>query len=121
MRVLRARVSPGRGCCATFWNNQCTAPVAAEATGRFRVTHPHHPLCGREFDLVSHSHIWDKDRVYYHDDRGRLRSLPTRWTSLAPLDLFEVVAEGRARFRPSDLLQLAELIEGLRAVAKTAK
>jgi hypothetical protein len=119
--VDRAADGPGPGYFDMCSNNQCTAAVAADATGRFRVTHPYHPLRGQEFDLVSHSHIWEKDRVYYHDDRGRLRSLPTRWTSLAPLDLFEVVAEGRARFRPSDLLQLADLIEGLRGGAKTAK
>jgi hypothetical protein len=89
--------------------------------GRFRVTHPFHPLHGRELELVDHRHVWKKDRVYYHDDDGGLRSLPTRWTSLSPPDPFEVVAAGRARFRPDDLLRLAELVETLRAAANTAK
>ena len=51
--------------------------------------------------------------VYFHDDDGRLSSVPTDWTSLSAPDPFLVLSNGRARFRPGDLVRLADLIEGL--------
>ena len=64
----------------------CTRP--RQSRGRGRVTHPFHPLCGREFDLVSHRHAWSQDRVCVHDDHGQLISLPARWTSAVAEDPF---------------------------------
>jgi hypothetical protein len=76
----------------------------------FRVTHPFHPLCGREFELVDRRSTWGEDRVYYHDETGRLRRLPAAWTSLAALTPFEVLSARRSHFRVEDLLQLVALI-----------
>jgi uncharacterized protein DUF5372 len=58
------------------------APDASGSPQRFRVTHPFHPLHGREWDLVARRHNWSEDRVYFHDDRGRLRTIPAAWTSV---------------------------------------
>ena len=77
------------------------------------MTHPFHPLCGREYALVTYRHNWGEDRAYYHDDEGRLRSVPAEWTSLGADDPFVVVAAGRTAFRATDLLELASLIERL--------
>ena len=66
-------------------------------------------------------HNGHEERVFYNGDDGRLRSLPTRWTSLSQPDPFVVVAQGRACFRPEDLLRLAALIDGLRGAVPVAK
>ncbi len=51
-----------------------------------RVTHPFHPLFGRRFEFVARRRNWGEDRVYYHDERGELVSLPTGWTDVADAD-----------------------------------
>ena len=75
--------------------------------------HPFHPLCGREFDLVTYRHNWGEDCAYFHDDQGQLRSLSAAWTSLGPDDPFVVVSASRAAFRTVDLLELAALLDRL--------
>ena len=79
------------------------------------MTHPFHPWCGREFELVSYHPNWGEERVNYHDERGQLVSLPARWTSLFSPDPFVVVSAGRACFCVADLLELARLIQVLDA------
>jgi hypothetical protein len=77
------------------------------------VTHPFHPLCGRELDLVTYRQNWGEDRVYFHDDQGRLKSLSAGWTSIGPEDPFVVVSANRAAFRTADLLELVTLVDHL--------
>jgi len=79
------------------------------------VTHPFHPLFGREFELVTQKQAWGEDRVYFRDKKKRLHHVPLGWTSMAALDSFRAAAGGRCRFRTEDLLRLAELIDGLTA------
>ncbi len=78
------------------------------------MTHPFHPLCGREFDLVTYRQNWGEDRVFFHDDEGRLRSLPADWTSIGPDDPFVLISAGKSAFRTADLLALAVILESLR-------
>ena len=54
---------------------------------------------------------WGEDRVWFHDNDGRLQSVPTSWTDAAPMDAFVVVAAGRSLFRLADLLELAQRIQ----------
>ena len=79
-----------------------------------RVTHPFHPLAGREFDLVVRKNNWAEDRVFFFDDDGQFRSVAASWTDVDPGDPFVVVADGRSPFRVDDLVSLATLIDGLR-------
>ena len=72
-----------------------------------RVTHPFHPLAGREFDLVVRKHTWAEDRVFFVGDDGQLRSVPAGWSDVVPADPFVVVAAGRSPLRVTDLLALA--------------
>ena len=51
---------------------------------------------------------WGEERVWFYDNDGRLRSVPTSWTDAAPMTVFVVVAEGRSLFRAADLLELAQ-------------
>jgi hypothetical protein len=76
----------------------------------FRVTHPFHPMYGREFRLADRRSTWGEDRVYFLDETGKLRRLPAAWTSAAAPDAFAVRSAGRSHFRVADLLQLVELI-----------
>jgi hypothetical protein len=80
-----------------------------------RVTHPFHPLFGREFEFVVHRQNWGEDRVHLHDEDGALFSLPAGWTDMAVVDPFVLIAEGRCPFTAAGLLGLAELIDRLRA------
>ena len=79
-----------------------------------RITHPFHPLCGHEIDVVARRFQWGEDRVFYRDPQGHRTSLPARWTSLTPADAYITVGAGRSRFRVQDLIDLAALLAGLR-------
>ena len=54
------------------------------------------------------------DRVWYQAADGTVRTVPRAWTSLATRDPFEVIAAGRACFRPDDLLRRAALLNEVR-------
>ena len=85
------------------------APDADREQRRFRVTHPFHPLLGREFELLHCRQCWGEDRVFYLDEGGELRSLPARWTSEDAGDPLVVISAGRSLYRVADLLELAKL------------
>jgi hypothetical protein len=79
------------------------------------VTHPFHPLAGREFDLVVRKHNWAEDRVFFFAEDGQLRSIPAGFTDVDPPDPFVAISAGRSIFRVEDLLGLAGLLDGLRS------
>jgi len=79
------------------------------------VTHPFHPLSGRDFEFVEHRRNWGEDRVCLHDANGELFSLPAGWTDAGPADPFVVIAGGRCPFTIGGLLALADLIGRLRS------
>lgn len=83
----------------------------------FTVTHPFHPLSGQQFTLLAQRFTWGEWRVFFHDAAtGRVRSLPTAWTDLAPADPFIHQAAGRTILRLSDLQALQRLLADLQAV-----
>jgi hypothetical protein len=71
-------------------------------------------LHGRTFELVTYRFNWGEDRVYFHDDTGRLLALPAAWTDVFSPDPFVILSAGRSAFRVCDLLELTRLIAGLR-------
>lgn len=76
------------------------------------MTHPFHPLAGKVFTLLTRKLNWGEDRVMYYTDAGRLRSMPTSWTSEADDDPFTAAsAQVRSYFRADDLMGLAVLLE----------
>jgi hypothetical protein len=77
------------------------------------VTHPFHPLCGREYEFVEHRQNWGEDRVYLRDADGELFSLLAGWTDAGGVDPFTVIADGRCPFTCDGLLALADLIDRL--------
>ena len=78
------------------------------------MTHPFHPLCGREFELVEYRCAWGEDRVYFLDTSGQLERLPASWTDVVGEDPFAAVAAGRSPLRVEELLRLADLLRRLR-------
>jgi hypothetical protein len=77
------------------------------------VTHPFHPWVEREFVLVGIRRAWGEDRVFFFDEDGVQRSLPTGWTDAVAPDPFVVRASGRSALRLADLLALSDLLDGL--------
>jgi hypothetical protein len=78
-------------------------------------------LYGFEFTLVDRRNAWGEDRVYFHDDAGRLRRLPAAWTNVGAPDPFVATAAGRSCFRVDDLLQLVALIARQREAQRSTK
>jgi Family of unknown function (DUF5372) len=79
-----------------------------------RITHPFHPLAGRELALVCRRPHWGEDRIMYACPDGMLRSISTSLTDVDPPDEFRRTAGGRAAFRTVDLLELCALLQRLR-------
>ena len=79
------------------------------------MTHPFHPLCGRDFEFVAYRQNWGEDRVHLHDENGQLFSLPAGWTGATVADPFVVIAAGRCPFTTDGLLAVAGLVDRFRA------
>jgi Family of unknown function (DUF5372) len=80
------------------------------------VTHPFHPLSGRDFEFIEHRQNWGEDRVCLRDGNGELFSLPAAWTDAVAPDPFTVIAADRCPFTTDDLLAVAGLIDRLRTL-----
>jgi hypothetical protein len=80
------------------------------------VTHPFHPLAGRDFEFVAYRQNWGEDRVHLHDENGQVFSLLAGWTDASPADPFTVIADGRCPFTTDGLLAVADLIDRFRAL-----
>ena len=109
---LDARSQPSARRC--HWRRSSTATHGDLADTNFEITHPHHPLRGQKFKLITYRHNWGEDRVYFHNAEGCLSSIPAGWTTVVAPDPFVTVAGGRCLFRYQDLLQLVDLMEKLR-------
>ena len=93
-----------------------TAPLLTDATRRIRITHPFHPLSGREYRLVEYRRDWGREQAVFRDESDELLAIPVDWTDLTEgADAFVTLSEGRAFSRPSDLLALSALIEEVKA------
>ena len=60
-----------------------TAPLLTDATQRLRITHPFHPLSGREYRLVEYRRDWGREQAVFYDENDELIALPVDWTDLA--------------------------------------
>ena len=89
--------------------------------GRFRITHPFHPLCGSEYELVTRRLTWGEDRVFYYDLDGNLKSLMANVTDVAAIDTFDQISAGRSALRVDDLLELRRLIDKRKQSGKEAQ
>jgi hypothetical protein len=67
-------------------------------------------------ELAAQAREWGEERVYYRDPTGRMRFLPARWTSMAALDPFVLMATDRAYFRLADLVRLQDRLKELQGM-----
>jgi hypothetical protein len=70
---------------------------------------------------VDRRSTWGEDRVFYHDETGKLCRMNAQWTSLAAVDAFVLTSAGRSSLHVADLLQLVALIEQQRNVLRSKK
>lgn len=96
------------------WQRYSNTPDVDCKDTKFIITHPFHPLHNQEFDLVTYRHNWGEDRVYFHDRKKRLTSVPASCTSVIPEDPFVKIAAGRSFFRADDLIRLCNLIQNIK-------
>jgi hypothetical protein len=87
------------------------APVSRETPRQVRITHPFHPLYGKQFCVVEVRCVFAESYLYFHDETGRLREIPAAWTDFADGDAFVEVAAGRSALHGRSLLELVELVE----------
>jgi hypothetical protein len=78
-----------------------------------RVTHPFHPLSGRQFACVGERYNRYGKRLLLRVDDVTVRSIPPHWTDLVPPDPEIAMGGSRALFRIADLLELTKLVEEL--------
>jgi hypothetical protein len=78
-----------------------------------RVTHPFHPLNGRQFACVGERYNRYGKRLLLRVDDVTVRSIPPQWTDLVPADPEISMGRHRALFRVADLWELAKLVEEL--------
>jgi hypothetical protein len=93
------------------FNDLSIAPNTREEERRVRITHPFHPLRGKQFDLIEHRCIFSESFVYFHDDCGHLREIPAVWTDFVKGDAFAEMAAGRLPLHARCLRELAKLVE----------
>jgi len=58
--------------------------------------------------MVAYKSAWGEERVYFYNERQHLTALPATWTDAVAVDPVVTIAAGRAPFRASDLLELAD-------------
>lgn len=79
-----------------------------------RITHPFHPLSGREMACVGERYNRYGRRLLLRVDEVAVCSVPLPWTDLATSDPEIVLGQQRALFRVADLLELARLVDQMR-------
>ena len=52
--------------------------------------------------------------MYFHKESEHLVSVPASWTDVIAEDPLVRLADGRSLFRAMDLIELAQLVKGLR-------
>jgi hypothetical protein len=94
-----------------LWSKPSNAPLIDVKEETFKITHPFHPLSGKSYHLLAYKHTWGEDRVYYHDEDGKLSQVPVSYTNAIEPDPYVVVNAGQSAFRVLDLLELCRLID----------
>ena len=108
-RRTERRTSPPPAACSSIRNTGDSITAASLV----RVTHPFHPLSGRQFACVGERYNRYGKRLLLRVDDVTVRSVPPQWTDLVAPDPEIVMGRHRALFRVADLVELAQLVEEL--------
>ena len=95
----------------TFLDDHGNAPITPEISRRIRITHPFHPLSGKQFDLLEYRRLYSEGYVWFHDDCGQLRIIPAIWTDFVKADAFVEMGAGTSPLHTACLLELVELVQ----------
>jgi hypothetical protein len=79
-----------------------------------RITHPFHPLSGKELACVGERYNRYGRRFLLRVDVVAVCSVPLLWTYLAAPDHYIVIGKQRGLFRMVYLLELARLVDEMR-------
>lgn len=86
-----------------------------DSSGRiFRITHPFHPLRGRDFTLESVVGQRGEERIILSDPNGYPIGIPIRYTDIIPPDPYVIIGHSRSLFRVPDLVELIQLVKALK-------
>jgi hypothetical protein len=77
------------------------------------VTHPFHPVSGRQLPCVGERYNRYGMTLLLESDEGLIHSVPPQWTDLVAPDPEVVLGAQRALFRVADLVELARLVDRL--------
>jgi Family of unknown function (DUF5372) len=69
--------------------------------------------------LITYRQNWGEDRVYFHDSKGKLTSIPAQWTSIYPEDPWIALSHSNSYFRAPDLLELVQLVRDVGCAVQT--
>ena len=94
-------------------NSIRSADAPAGAAHLVRVTHPFHPLSGRQFVCVGERYNRYGKRLLLQVDAGTVCSVPPQWTDVVVPDPAIAIGKRRAVFRVADLMELAQLVADL--------
>jgi hypothetical protein len=86
-----------------------------------RITHPFHPLSGKQLACVGERYNPYGRRFLLQGDDGTICSVPERWTDLARPDPEILLGKHRALFRVADLLSLVRLVDQLSTINSPEK
>lgn len=78
-----------------------------------RVTHPFHPLNGRQLVCVGERYNRYGTRLLLRVDEDHICSVPRQWTDVVAPEPEVVIGGSRSLFRLADLLALADLVSQL--------
>ena len=89
------------------------ASTSIAETRLVRITHPFHPLSGKQLACVGERYNRYGRRLLLRGDDATVCSVPPQWTDLVAPDPEIVIGLYRALFRLADLLELARLVDQL--------
>ena len=113
MPILAVRASTGTATATNACHSPQNASGSLASTRLVRITHPFHPLSGRQFTCVDERVNAYGRRLLLQIDDTTVCSVPPQWTDLADPDPEIVIGRQRALFRVADLVELARLVERL--------
>jgi len=109
---LNARWIDGIDGSRQLWRtSKLTTAGDGDGPPQLHIIHPFHPLRGAVVRYVVTGKLWGEARVTVETAEGTLRSLPVGWTDLLPVEPIVTAGRGRAAFRLTDLVTLADLVE----------
>jgi hypothetical protein len=77
------------------------------------VTHPFHPLSGRQLVCIGERYNRYGTRLLLREDEEHVWSVPRQWTDAVAPDPEVIIGKGRGVLRVADLLELAGLVSHL--------